>query len=300
VAWTDQWNTVLTLNEDRIIDDDRISISRHHDDEWNLKFEHVKYGDQGLYTCQINTTPTLHQSVMLSVVVPPRISASDNDGTVTVGEGEKATLTCNATGIPRPTVTWYRQPSVRGEPIERIGFTGEILVIHNVTRFCGGQYECLAENGVSPSVRHTTVVRVKFPPEVSLANKRMGQAVGKDTILECVVTAYPQAEAAWMFGGNKLSHSDKYKVDIYTQQDDDTKLILSLIIKDIQKEDYGTYSCMASNALGKADEKMVLVEHKERTKPPPMTTPATTTSTTTFLPHYLARTPQPGMHQGTQ
>lgn len=36
-----------------------------------------------------------------------------------------------------------------------------MLVIHNITRFCGGTYECVAENGVPPSVRKDITVKVQ-------------------------------------------------------------------------------------------------------------------------------------------
>ncbi|XP_012937137.1 lachesin [Aplysia californica] len=300
VVWSDQWSTVLTFNTQRIIDDERVSAVHHNQHEWNLKIEKVKYGDQGMYTCQINTTPALLQSIMLSVVVPPSISSTNNDGTITVKEGERATLTCNATGIPRPTVTWYRQPNLRGEPRERIGHTGEVLVIHNVTRYCGGKYECLAENGVPSSVGHTTDVRVKFHPEVTLSNKRMGQSLGKDTILECIVSGYPQAEAFWKFHGKQLSSSKKYKLDIFSHNEDETKLTMTLSVKNIQPKDYGAYICTATNDMGTASEKMILHEHRQRTKRPPTTTTTSTTTTTTIYRHLMRKPNQPSSNLSTR
>ena len=38
---------------------------------------------------------------------------------------------------------------------------GEVLVIHNVTRYCGDIYECIAFNGVPPAVNHLIRVEVK-------------------------------------------------------------------------------------------------------------------------------------------
>ncbi|BFZ06024.1 hypothetical protein BsWGS_09062 [Bradybaena similaris] len=101
VAWTDQWNTILTLNEDRIIDDERISVSRPQDDVWNLKIEQVKYGDQGMYTCQINTTPTSYQTVMLWIVV-----ACSN------GTGE-----CNNTAAEEHVPSTDKEENVQPSPV---------------------------------------------------------------------------------------------------------------------------------------------------------------------------------------
>ncbi|CAL1534820.1 unnamed protein product [Lymnaea stagnalis] len=291
VVWLDKWKTVLTLNEGRIIDDARYSVSHQSDEEWNLHLDKVKYGDQGLFTCQINTEPPMSQAISLSVVVPPRILTENEPSTITVREGEKATLTCNATGIPRPTVTWYRQPSAKGDSRERIGYTGEILVIHNVTRFCGGVYECEAENGYPPSVKRATMVRVKFHPEVHVENKRLTQMVGKDTILECTVSGYPQAEAAWKFEDRQLSNTEKYKLDIFTLLEDETKLTLYLNIKDLQKSDFGDYVCMASNDMGQAIDRMVLEEYKRKpTTTPPTTTTSTTTALTTNVQTFIQNT----------
>ena len=37
----------------------------------------------------------------------------------------------------------------------------------------------------------------KVPPEVTLPNRRIGQTVGRDTVLECVIMSSPQALYYW-------------------------------------------------------------------------------------------------------
>lgn len=44
---------------------------------------------------------------------------------------------------------------------EGIGMEGEILVIHNVSRFCDGVYQCVASNDVPPAVEMETKVTVE-------------------------------------------------------------------------------------------------------------------------------------------
>ena len=68
VAWSDQWNTLLTLDDRRIIDDSRISIERPYTRDWNLHIRKSEYHDRGQYTCQINTNPVKMKTVMLLVL----------------------------------------------------------------------------------------------------------------------------------------------------------------------------------------------------------------------------------------
>lgn len=44
------------------------------------------------------------------VLVPAKIIADLSSSDVTALEGETLTLVCNVTGVPMPTVTWYRHP----------------------------------------------------------------------------------------------------------------------------------------------------------------------------------------------
>ncbi|XP_078314748.1 opioid-binding protein/cell adhesion molecule homolog isoform X5 [Crassostrea virginica] len=274
VVWTDQYSTLLTLDEKRIIDDERMVLDRPHTKDWNLLLHDVKYDDRGRYTCQINTMPIKTKTIELIVLVPPTILDSSSTD-LTAKEGDKVTLTCNVTGIPRPTVQWFRKPHAdsRDQHKERVGINGEILIIHNISRYCDGIYECVAFNDVPPAVNRVISVMVEFPPEVWLDNRRMGQSRGKETILECKVTAFPQGVTVWRYQGQDLINSDKYRVEVY--QDRGHMVILSVRIVNLTREDFGQYSCFASNGFGMDEETMTLYEFIPASKAQPVVTTTT-------------------------
>ncbi|CAG5130421.1 unnamed protein product, partial [Candidula unifasciata] len=295
VVWTDQFSTLLTYEDRRIIDDERLSVERPYTRDWNLHIRDVRYSDQGIYNCQINTNPVKVKTVNLIVLVPARILDQLSTNDVTVREGETVTLICNVTGTPHPTVEWYRlmtdskgveKQSELCPGFAKVGVSGEVLIIHNVTRACGDAYECVAFNGVPPAVSRVIEVFVEFAPEIYLPNKRIGQEKGKETILECSVTAFPHAITMWQKDGTKILTSTlKYRVEIYDEQKN--SLTLSLRIFDIHESDFGTYTCVASNPLGEDKETMILYDYLEHTR----TTLATTSSTSTTEDLYLQPTP---------
>jgi len=101
-----------------------------------------------------------------------------------------------------------------------------------------------------------TTTAAAVAPEIQLPNRRMGQALGRETILECVITAYPQAVNYWQKDGRRVASSSKYRVDAYDEED--KTVVLSLRIHDIEPTDYGQYTCVAANALGQDQESMYL------------------------------------------
>ena len=56
--------------------------------------------------------------------MPPRLTPDGTGGMLEVLEGTKAELVCNATGIPAPTITWFRKAVVLGERRESEFCTG--------------------------------------------------------------------------------------------------------------------------------------------------------------------------------
>ena len=64
-------------------------------------------------------------------------------------------------------------------------------------------------------------------PEITLPNRRIGQSRGLQTILECVITAYPQAVSYWEKDGRTVTGSNKHKIEVYDESDN-AKVTLSL------------------------------------------------------------------------
>ncbi|XP_071118600.1 limbic system-associated membrane protein-like isoform X2 [Haliotis cracherodii] len=278
VVWLDHRDKLLTFEDRRIIADERISLERPYVKEWNLHIRNVKPSDQGTYSCQINTDPVQVRPIRLHVHVPARINRQLSTDDITAKEGETVSLVCNATGVPSPTVTWFRilsglrDKSEAGK--ERIGVEGEVLLIYNVTRYCDDVYECVAFNNVPPADSKRMRVNVEFPPEIRLPNKKIGQSRGKETILECIVQAYPIGVTEWKRNGKKIDQSWKYRSEVY--EDDRITITLSLRIMDIGVEDYGIYTCEAENLLGGDAEEMQLYEYPKYI--PPTSTPRPTTT----------------------
>ncbi|KAL8563578.1 hypothetical protein ACOMHN_060894 [Nucella lapillus] len=67
VVWTDQSSTLLTFEDRRIIDDERLSVERPFTKDWNLHIRKVLHKDEGVYQCQVNTIPISIKTVNLIV-----------------------------------------------------------------------------------------------------------------------------------------------------------------------------------------------------------------------------------------
>lgn len=98
---------------------------------------------------------------------------------------------------------------------------------------------------------HSTV-----SPEITMPNRRMGQGRGRETILECIITAFPHAVNYWEKDGRRISSSAKYRIEAYDEGDH--MIVLSLRIHDVDQLDFGEYKCVASNPLGQDQQVMNL------------------------------------------
>ncbi|CAI9730933.1 system-associated membrane molecule-like [Octopus vulgaris] len=258
IVWANPKAITVTLQDRRITDDSRISVERPTTTSWNLHIREVEPSDGGIYSCHINTSPVKVKRINLIVQVPPKIIDHLSSVDTNVREGETVSLVCNVTGIPQPTVTWYRQKRHEGGVKEQVGPPGEVLIIHNVTRYCDDIYTCEASNGVPPNSYRKIAVKVLFLPDVRLPIKRMGQIRGKETILDCMITAVPLGGMSWERNGITLKKSWKYRIEPYDESGN--SYTLSIRIIDLNKDDFGEYTCVASNILGEDQETMILYD----------------------------------------
>lgn len=261
IIWMNPKRILFSNEEKIVIDDNRVHVQSSLDGDWNLHIEHVRYNDSGEYTCQINTSPVKIKRVFLYVQVPSFILNKDSSRDIDVEEGKDVSLTCKVTGVPFPNVTWFRMSIVASENKEYLDVEGETLFISNIRRYQGGKYACLAYNGVPPAVTREIEVKVQYPPLVKLTNTKLGQRIGKETILECKVTSYPRAKITWIKNGVAIEHSYKYRLELYSGLMD--SYTLTLQIQYLNKNDYGDYTCEAENRMGIERATMLLYEYKE-------------------------------------
>ncbi|VDH97934.1 Hypothetical predicted protein [Mytilus galloprovincialis] len=279
VIWLGPMGMPLTFGRKRITTDKRISVEQPYSVDWNLHIRHVKPSDAGEYICKVDTSPPQTKRVNLKIKVAPSINhALSTKNPLSVEEGENVTLVCKVSALPAASVMWFyyhpQRPNNREQPNFPASVTGELLTIHDISKEQAGIYECLAFNGVPPTAVKNITVNVEFKPIISSTNKKIRQLRGKDTILECNIKAYPPEIAIWKKGNMEIKEGErdwKYYPTLF--KNSESEFVLGLQIYSLEADDFGNYTCVASNQHGTASVQ-VLVEEL-------VVKPSTTTSTTT-------------------
>uniref|UniRef100_A0A673J5Z3 Ig-like domain-containing protein n=1 Tax=Sinocyclocheilus rhinocerous TaxID=307959 RepID=A0A673J5Z3_9TELE len=110
---------------------------------------------------------------------------------------------------------------------------GEYLEISGIIRSQAGRYECKASNDVSaPDVKYVSVV-VNSPPYIKEV-RSSETPVGQTGVLHCEASAVPQPEFEW-YRDERRSISGSRTL---------------LVVANVTENDYGNYTCVATNRLG--------------------------------------------------
>uniref|UniRef100_A0A8C6TMY2 Limbic system associated membrane protein n=1 Tax=Neogobius melanostomus TaxID=47308 RepID=A0A8C6TMY2_9GOBI len=120
------------------------------------------------------------------------------------------------------------------------GFQNEFeiffLDIIGIMRNQAGRYECKASNDVAtPDVKYVNVV-VNYPPTIQKIQSSE-TPVGRVGMLQCDANAVPKPEFEW--------YRDEKSINI--QMLGTTTI---LVFSNVSEEDYGNYTCVATNRLG--------------------------------------------------
>ncbi|XP_042222952.1 protein amalgam-like isoform X3 [Homarus americanus] len=205
----------------------------------SLTLSQVQPDHQGIYTCEIATQPPRTLSHTLTVKVPPSVYPINNRSTVTVKMGGAITLSCQASGNPTPKVTWSRKGGNLPGPAH-----GASLTLDEVVPEDNGMYMCMANNGVGKPATATVTLSVMHPPKVWAENEEVFSGVTYDATLACYVDAEPPPQVKWYRVGD-------IPVDpLRLIRTVNPKMRYSLQFDHVNLDDFGDYTCNATNMMG--------------------------------------------------
>ncbi|XP_054712957.1 lachesin-like [Uloborus diversus] len=263
VAWihTDR-HTLLTLHDRVITKNSRYRITHNNYRTWWLTIQDVKEDDSGHYMCQINTSPMIHLVGIIQVVVPPKLIENMTSSDTDVREGTDVSLKCHASGSPPPQIKWRREDdkdiTLGTKKVPSV--EGSYLNITKTSRLHMAAYLCIATNGVQPAVSKRIMLNVNFAPMIWIPNQLVGAALGADVTLDCNLESHPKSVTYWTRDGGGVMILSNTKYNSLLIDTGLYKVQMSLRIKTLRPEDFGSYTCVAKNSLGETEGTIRLYE----------------------------------------
>lgn len=175
------------------------------------------------------------------------------------------TLTCSSEGgSPDPQIEWFRD----GKPVPAHVTPGgtrdkPTLAILKITPTAADDrvlYRCSVWNRAireDKKLEAVVSLRIEHSPVVRHTYNKVAFDIGETAVIQCKMSAYPKPKFDWFFSGRQLEeYNTRYAMN-ETDLGDDIH-VGSLIVRDTRPEDYGDYTCRASNSVDNDDERTVI------------------------------------------
>ena len=239
---------IVSAGSLKILNEPRFSIlTSPNDGSVTLAIRKVRMGDEDDYVCEVNLKDgpirIMHH---LEVLVPPRIHSVSGNGCIPARKGSAISLSCIASGRPPPAIHWERQHHkyFSGGRLTAAGPALDLVDIGR-GREDDGIYICVADNLIFRPVTDSIALNVLYPPEVRVDTPLVHAAAGDSTQLECIVQGNPEPTVNWYKGMMKLTEGERHlAVRVAGKR-------YRLTIAPVLRADFGNYSCVSENGLGK-------------------------------------------------
>lgn len=273
---------------DIVFDAKKYSLDDRVTPEYNLKLKDMSKNDAGNYSC---TESSKEISSYILIAKESASIPSHSGPFISSMLGETVKLWCNATGYPKPTVTWYAyQQTGSVEKLESIGISGNMLGVRNISQRCNTIYQCQAINSyrMKKPVAKNITLRVDFIPDVSVSINLNGKEISNSgsilgrkqdrVVLSCSVYAVPPPNVTWSRDNTTIGtyhhvndtveksnyNNNNFLYDIQTNALE-IKIGISVTLGFQLDADYtfASYHCDAENEVG-SNRKTVKIKHVQK------------------------------------
>nr|XP_053643915.1 roundabout homolog 2-like [Cherax quadricarinatus] len=253
----------------------RVRIEEQHQ---RLVLEHVTVDESGIYVCEVeNEAGIAIAQATVKIVDAPDLADSLQNFQVMVGDD--VMISCNVKGEPQPLVLW-RLPTLDRTALLTLGQTkghssvsddGRFLMLKNVAKEDSGTYYCwgVSSGGGVKGQAEVIVVSALPPPVIGIEPKDLTVAPGDIASFPCeVVSEAAEATISWWYSPAvhlRPRQLSKDSVDSRMSLPDNGALIL----KNVNLDDAGIYTCRATAVTGTVEQAAVLrVEHYAKSTEP--------------------------------
>ncbi|XP_014002299.2 basement membrane-specific heparan sulfate proteoglycan core protein isoform X15 [Salmo salar] len=227
----------------------------------NVKIDHygsvlvitdARPSNQGTYRCVASNLFGITQSMVSLIVRESPVATVTPQGPVRVRVGEPINLECQASGEPRPSVTWHRLDNARKTmlsspvPME----SNAVMQVLVARPEDSGTYVCAARNNEGTTETRVEVIvdggaQVPTLPRASVPEPLMVVVEGQPTTLRCDAHGFPAPKITW----SKLRAPLPWRHKVVDN---------TLVLPSVGRADSGEYICNATNNMGTTEVTIML------------------------------------------
>ncbi|XP_073326188.1 basement membrane-specific heparan sulfate proteoglycan core protein [Pagrus major] len=208
--------------------------------------------NHGAYRCVASNPFGITHTIVSLIVKESPVATVTPAGPVRIRVGEPINLECQASGEPRPSVSWHRLDSNRKTmlsspvPME----SNAVMQILVARPEDSGTYVCTARNNEGTTETRVEVMvegssQVPSVPRASVPEPLMIVVEGQTTMLRCDAHGFPSPIITW----SKLRSPLPWRHKVVNN---------TLVLPNVGRQDSGEYICSATNNMGTTEVTIML------------------------------------------
>ncbi|TMS16751.1 Basement membrane-specific heparan sulfate proteoglycan core protein [Larimichthys crocea] len=208
--------------------------------------------NHGAYRCVASNPFGITHTIVSLIVKESPVATVTPAGPLRVRVGEPINLECQASGEPRPSVSWHRLDSNRKTMLSSpvLMESNAVMQILVARPEDSGTYVCTARNNEGTTETKVVVVveggsQLPTVPRATVPEPLMIMVEGQTATLRCDAHGFPSPTITW----SKLRSPLPWRHKVVNN---------SLVLPNVGRQDSGEYICTATNHMGTTEVTITL------------------------------------------